>query len=118
MKMLSPPTGNVQPAAKKELERMLRGLEAKKPATGMQPEQPEQPTKPTKPKQNKNEIEIEERGFRAKGMQPEQRRQSEQRMQPMQLTKGKGMKKGGKVSSASSRADGCVVRGKTKGRMV
>lgn len=30
----------------------------------------------------------------------------------------RGMKKGGKVSSASSRADGCAVRGKTKGRMV
>ena len=28
------------------------------------------------------------------------------------------MKKGGKVSSASKRADGCAVRGKTKGRMV
>ena len=27
-------------------------------------------------------------------------------------------KKGGKVSSASSRADGCAQRGKTKGRMV
>ena len=27
-------------------------------------------------------------------------------------------KKGGSVSSASSRADGCAVRGKTKGRMV
>ena len=31
---------------------------------------------------------------------------------------GMGMKKGGKVSSASSRADGCAVKGKTKGRMV
>jgi len=30
----------------------------------------------------------------------------------------KAMKKGGKVSSASSRADGCAVKGKTKGRMV
>ena len=30
----------------------------------------------------------------------------------------KQMKKGGKVSSCSKRADGCVVRGKTKGRMV
>jgi hypothetical protein len=30
----------------------------------------------------------------------------------------KAMKKGGKVSSASSRADGCAQRGKTKGRMV
>jgi len=28
------------------------------------------------------------------------------------------MKKGGKVSSASKRADGCCVKGKTKGRMV
>ena len=28
-----------------------------------------------------------------------------------------GMKKGGKVSSASKRADGCAQRGKTKGRM-
>jgi hypothetical protein len=26
--------------------------------------------------------------------------------------------KGGKVSSASKRADGCAMRGKTKGRMV
>ena len=33
---------------------------------------------------------------------------------------GKGMKKGGKVkaSSASKRADGCAVRGKTRGRMI
>jgi hypothetical protein len=32
---------------------------------------------------------------------------------------GKGMKKGGKVkaSSASKRADGCAMRGKTKGRI-
>lgn len=29
-----------------------------------------------------------------------------------------GMKKGGKVSSASKRADGCAVRGKTRGKMV
>jgi len=30
----------------------------------------------------------------------------------------KPMKKGGKVSSASSRADGCAVKGKTKGRYI
>jgi Fic family protein len=30
----------------------------------------------------------------------------------------KNYKKGGKVSSASSRADGCAIKGKTKGRMV
>lgn len=41
-----------------------------------------------------------------------------------EITNGKkpatatGMKKGGKVSSASKRADGCAVKGKTKGRMV
>ena len=29
-----------------------------------------------------------------------------------------GMKKGGKVPSASRRADGCAIRGKTRGRMV
>ena len=34
------------------------------------------------------------------------------------LGKRMGMKKGGKVSSASKRADGCAVRGKTKGKMV
>jgi hypothetical protein len=30
----------------------------------------------------------------------------------------KGYAKGGKVSSASKRADGCATKGKTKGRMV
>ena len=30
----------------------------------------------------------------------------------------KAFKSGGKVSSASSRADGCAIKGKTKGRMV
>ena len=29
-----------------------------------------------------------------------------------------GMKKGGKVSSASARADGCITKGHTKGRFV
>lgn len=31
---------------------------------------------------------------------------------------GAGMKKGGKVKSASSRADGCAQRGKTRGKIV
>lgn len=35
-----------------------------------------------------------------------------------QARKSMGFKKGGSVSSASKRADGCAVRGKTKGRMV
>ena len=35
-------------------------------------------------------------------------------------TGGPGMKKGGKVkmSTASKRADGCVTKGKTKGKMI
>ena len=32
--------------------------------------------------------------------------------------RAKVMKKGGKVSSASSRADGCAIKGKTRGKMV
>ena len=35
-----------------------------------------------------------------------------------QLKKAVGMKSGGKVSSASKRADGCAIKGKTKGRMM
>jgi uncharacterized protein with von Willebrand factor type A (vWA) domain len=31
---------------------------------------------------------------------------------------GRGMKKGGKVSSVSKRADGIAVKGKTRGRMI
>ena len=37
---------------------------------------------------------------------------------PRSYADSSGMKKGGKVSSASKRADGCAVKGKTKGRMV
>jgi len=35
-----------------------------------------------------------------------------------EIMSGKGMKKGGSVSSASKRADGCATKGKTKGRFV
>jgi len=35
-----------------------------------------------------------------------------------EVVKEMGYKKGGKVSSCSKRADGCAVKGKTKGRMV
>jgi hypothetical protein len=38
--------------------------------------------------------------------------------QTYQQVGGRGMKTGGKVSSASKRADGCAVRGKTKGKIV
>jgi len=35
-----------------------------------------------------------------------------------EVVKKMGYKKGGKVSACSKRADGCAVKGKTKGRMV
>jgi hypothetical protein len=34
------------------------------------------------------------------------------------LTNPRAMKKGGKINSASKRADGCCIKGKTKGKMV
>ena len=47
---------------------------------------------------------------------PEQNRIAKEREDKRNATKG--MKKGGKVSSASKRGDGCCIKGKTKGRMV
>lgn len=35
-----------------------------------------------------------------------------------EMARGRGYKKGGSVSSASKRADGCAVKGKTRGRFV
>ena len=55
---------------------------------------------------------IEEGNERIKN----ERRQKQYEYQDKQ--EGHGMKKGGKVSSASKRADGCAIRGKTKGKMV
>ena len=37
---------------------------------------------------------------------------------PYETREDMGMKKGGMVGSASKRADGCAVKGKTRGRMV
>jgi hypothetical protein len=44
--------------------------------------------------------------------------QSIQDEKDRQRIKGMGFASGGKVSSASKRADGCVQRGKTRGVMV
>jgi len=50
--------------------------------------------------------------------------ENKKRMEAMQAEidsmnkKSTPMKKGGKVSSASKRADGCCVKGKTRGRMM
>ena len=58
----------------------------------------------------------------------EQNEESTERMRKMdeknpsssqaKVNKILGMKKGGKVSSSSKRADGCAVKGKTRGKMV
>ena len=52
-----------------------------------------------------------------KYMDEEEKRRMEEQAAAEQAA-AQGMKKGGKVSSASKRADGCATKGKTKGRMV
>jgi hypothetical protein len=44
--------------------------------------------------------------------------QAQQEEGYQKLSEGMGKKKGGKVSSASSRADGCAQRGKTRGKYI
>ncbi len=64
---------------------------------------------------------LDEAQDKAAQMNADERRKakSEERKPVVEgLKKAVGMKSGGKVSSASKRADGCAVRGKTKGRMV
>lgn len=51
-----------------------------------------------------------------KNEEEEKRRMEEEAAQQDKLVGG--MKKGGKVSSASKRADGIATKGKTKGRIV
>ena len=46
------------------------------------------------------------------------RRKEDKAIQDVKKRMGEGFKKGGKVGSASKRADGCAMRGKTKGRIV
>ena len=48
----------------------------------------------------------------------QKQRKAEENAPTTKTEMGKPFKKGGSVSSASSRADGCAQRGKTKGRMV
>ena len=45
-------------------------------------------------------------------------RRTEDEMSELTREIGRGMKKGGKVASASKRADGIAQRGKTRGKMV
>ena len=59
---------------------------------------------------------LNERGNRIK----EDAEKSQKQYEAQDKQEGRDMKKGGKVkaSSASKRADGCAIKGKTKGKMV
>jgi hypothetical protein len=62
-----------------------------------------------------------EQAKEAEAMQKQKMAAKARRSSPQQAgTEGgyKGYAKGGKVSSASKRADGCAIKGKTKGRMI
>jgi len=55
---------------------------------------------------------------KSKEYQKEKDKEKQKQYEDQDKQEGRDMKKGGKVSSASKRADGCAQRGKTKGRML
>jgi hypothetical protein len=58
-------------------------------------------------------------GLFDKGKEDELKKLGAEAVMPgMSGAKAAGMKKGGKVSSASKRADGIATKGKTRGRMI
>jgi hypothetical protein len=79
---------------------------------GNPPMDDEGPTMPTKPKKQVGQAEI----YTAKVGNPPM--DDEGPTLPFKPKKAKKFAAGGSVSSASSRADGCAQRGKTKGRFV
>ena len=56
--------------------------------------------------------------FEMKDINDEKTRQMAREYAAEMKREGRGMKKGGSVSSASKRADGCCVKGKTRGKIV
>ena len=55
---------------------------------------------------------------RYKDKEEERQAQEQERAYASKQAAAQGMKKGGVVGSASKRADGCAVKGKTRGKMV
>jgi hypothetical protein len=55
---------------------------------------------------------------KSKEYQKEKDKKNQKQYEEQDKQEGREMKKGGKVSSASARADGIAIRGKTKGRMI
>jgi hypothetical protein len=106
--------GGLNKAGIKDMMRANEITSAKKPFIGY---------KTNIPKVGETKPEIEKRSI---NLNPDyaaddELRQIYSRMQPAEMRKGGKVKKmasGGKVSSASKRADGCAVKGKTRGRMV
>jgi len=100
-KMVSPPKASDESVAKQQAERSKRTAdEIKKGAE----EYKNNPRYDTEKKLRSLQLRG---GSLGGGMKPGQ---SPSLDNPIQMAKG------GKVSSASSRADGCAVKGKTKGR--
>jgi hypothetical protein len=56
--------------------------------------------------------------LRERGRDRQQAEKLQKQYEAQDKQEGPGMKKGGMVSSASKRADGCAIKGKTRGRMV
>jgi hypothetical protein len=63
-------------------------------------------------RQNKEDLELPSRA--AKAVSKIANKPAPEGSTPSPENPAPGMKKGGKVKSASSRADGCCIRGKTK----
>lgn len=82
----------------------------------MIPAGPVPPKAPPKKAAPKNPDDIPPRNLQE--AKDEMIRRKEDKAPTTKTEMGKGFKAGGKVGSASKRADGCAQRGKTRGRMV
>ncbi len=103
---------------KKRIKDMAKEARLKKILTeDMKTFGPREESKPMKPMKSKDQMVgvVPEPGPMSGNMLEEKKKAGGKI--GMGMTKN-NYKKGGKVSSCSKRADGCVVRGKTKGRMV
>ena len=80
-------------------------------------EKPTQPkTEPAK-KPESEDVWIDDLGMQGT-YRPATKEEIDGAIKRVKDKKSNGMKSGGKVSSASKRADGCCIKGKTKGRIV
>ena len=97
-------------APRKTVREMLLGIGSK-----LMPSTPAGKEKKQKSEKSGMELEVENA---KKDRQVKQEQEDYEKYDKTRLKDQGGFKKGGIVSSASKRADGCAVRGKTKGRMI